>query len=37
MREYRPSYEFTRNANSEDMMLYVQDSFKKFKAKHKIQ
>ncbi|MBN9298248.1 MAG: carboxypeptidase-like regulatory domain-containing protein [Filimonas sp.] len=37
MREYRPTYAFARKANAEDMMLYVQDSFKKYKAKYKIQ
>jgi len=33
LREYRPSYAFLRSAKDEDLLLYINDSFKKFKNK----
>ena len=31
MKQYRPSYDFCRDASSQDMLLYVNDNMKKFK------
>lgn len=33
MKEYRPSYSFLRSTGDQDLLLYINDSFKKFKKR----